>query len=347
MVKSPTPDTVRRLPVLPMVVILILLFAASLVGGALVGEPLAAGAVARAILHPILPFVPPADDVTAGIVLELRLPRLLTAALVGAMLSVAGVVLQSILANPLADPYTIGVSSGAAVGAGLALLLGIGAAAGGFGLAICSFLTAVLSLALVFALARVGGRLHPGSFLLAGIVAGSFLWSVTTLLLTLAGQEQQALLRFLMGRFTEANWNSVLFLAALVLPGGLYFLLHARALDGFAFGEEVARSIGIEVERFKTVTLLLCALLTSAAVSVSGIIGFVGLVVPHLSRALVGPPHRGSLPVALLLGAILTVLADILARTVRPGEELPVGIITALLGSPFFLLLLRRTIGRS
>lgn len=346
MVKSQKPDDVRRLPAPLTLIVLSMLFIACLIGGALVGEPLPAGEVARAILHPVLPFIPPADEVTAGIVLELRLPRLLLAALVGAILSVAGIALQSILGNPLADPYTIGVSSGAAVGAGLALLLGIAASWGGLGQPICAFITALLALSLVFALARIGGRLHTGSFLLAGIVAGSFLWSVTTLLLTLAGQEQQTLLRFLMGRFTEATWSSVLLLAPLTLLGALFFGFNARALDGFAFGEEVARSIGIEVERFKTLTLLLSALLTAAAVSVSGIIGFVGLVVPHLSRALVGPPHRGSVPVALLLGAILTLLADILARTVRPGEELPVGIITALLGSPFFLLLLRRSVGR-
>ncbi len=338
---------VRRLPLLPTLVVLGLLFVACLIGGALVGEPLPPGEVARAVLHPLLPFVPPADDTTAGIVLELRLPRLLLAALVGALLSIAGVALQSILGNPLADPYTIGVSSGAAVGAGLALLLGIAAVGGGLGQPVCAFITALLSLALVFALARIGGRLHTASFLLAGIVTGSFLWSGTTLLLMLAGQEQQTLLRFLMGRFTEATWASVWLLAPLTLLGGVFLGGNARALDGFAFGEEVARSVGIEVERFKTITLVLCALLTAAAVSVSGIIGFVGLVIPHLSRSLVGPPHRSSIPVALLLGAILTVLADILARTVRPGEELPVGIITALLGSPFFLFLLRRSAGKS
>ncbi|GAB4463832.1 MAG: iron ABC transporter permease [Armatimonadaceae bacterium] len=335
----------RRLPVLPVTVFLVFLLVVCLIAGALVGEPLPATEVAKAVLHPALPFVPPADEITTGIVQELRLPRLLMAALVGAMLAVAGASLQSILGNPLADPYIIGVSSGAAVGAGLALLLGVAALWGGLAQSGMAFIAALLALALVFALSRVGGRLQTGAFLLAGVVAGSLLWSLTTLLLSLAGQEQRSLLLFLMGRFTEATWSGVLLLAPVTVLGIAYCTVSARSLDAFAFGEEVARSVGVEVERFKGIILTLSALLTAAAVSTSGIIGFVGLVVPHLGRALVGPPHRGLIPVVALLGAILTLLADLLARTIRPGEELPVGIVTALLGAPFFLTLLRRLAG--
>jgi len=311
-----------------------------------VGEPLPAGEVAKAVLHPIIPLVPPADEVTTGIVLELRLPRLLMAALIGAMLALAGAYLQSILGNPLADPYIIGVSSGAAVGAGVALALGIAPLWGGMAQSGLAFIAALLALALVFALARVGGRLQTAAFLLAGVVAGSLLWSLTTLLLSLAGQEQRTLLLFLMGRFTEATWGSVLLLAPLALIGIAFGIATAKSLDAFAFGEEVARSVGVEVERFKVGVLMLSALLTAASVSVAGIIGFVGLVVPHLGRTLVGPPHRGLLPVCALLGGILTVVADIVARTIRPGEELPVGVVTALLGAPFFLILLRRSLGQ-
>jgi iron complex transport system permease protein len=336
----------RRLPVTPTILFLALVLLGCVILGALKGDqPLPPGQVARAVLHPVLPFVPPADDLTAGIVIDVRLPRVLLAALVGAALSVAGVALQGIIGNPLADPYTVGVSSGAAVGAGLAVLLGVAGAFGGLGQPLCAFSAALLAMLLVFALARVGGRLHTASFLLAGIVAGSFLWAIVTLLLSLARQEQRSILLWLMGRFSDATWGNVVLLAPVAVAGVVIFFACGRGLDAFAFGEDVARSVGVEVERFKAGVLALAALVTAVAVSVSGIIGFIGLIVPHAARSLVGPPHRGVVPVAALLGAALTVLADLIARTVLPGEELPVGVVTALLGAPFFLLLLRRQMG--
>jgi iron complex transport system permease protein len=196
---------------------------------------------------------------------------------------------------------------------------------------------------LVFALARVGGRLHTASFLLAGIVAGSFLWALTTLLLSLRQDTQSQILEWLMGRFSDADLSKVSLLAPVTLLSIVVFALCGRGLDAFSFGEDTARSVGVDVERFKVGVLGLAALVTAAAVSVSGIIGFVGLVVPHLGRRLVGPPHRALVPVAALLGAILAVLADLLARTVLgEGQELPVGVVLALLGAPFFAYLLRR-----
>jgi iron complex transport system permease protein len=307
-----------------------------------------AGEAARAVFHRLLPSVVPAvvDPMNAVILWDVRLPRVVLAALVGAALSVAGAALQGVVGNPLADPYTVGVSSGAAVGAGAAILLGIGGLWGGLALGACAFAAALATMALVFALARVGGRLHTASFLLAGIVVGSFLWAVMTLLLSLARTEQGAILSWLMGRFTDADWPKVGLLAPFVLLGTGAYVAAGRGLDAFAFGEDVARSVGVEVERFKAGTLALAALLTAAAVSVSGIVGFVGLVVPHCARALVGPPHRALLPTSALLGAALPALADLLARTVRPGEEIPVGVVTALVGAPFFALLLRRQMGR-
>jgi iron complex transport system permease protein len=260
-------------------------------------------------------------------------------------LAIAGAALQGIIGNPLADPYTVGVSSGASVGAGLAALLGIAGLWGGLAQSSCAFAAALLTMALVFALARVGGRLDTGSFLLAGVVAGSFLWAITTLLLSLAHTEQRSILAYLMGRFSEATWAHVGLMLPFVILPTIVFRLVGSGLDAFAFGEEIARSVGVEVERFKAGTLGLAALITAVSVSVSGIIGFVGLVVPHLARALVGPPHRGLIPASALLGALLTVLADLLARSVGP-EEIPVGVVTALLGAPFFALLLRRQMGR-
>jgi iron complex transport system permease protein len=311
--------------------------------GTFIGDqPLPPGKVVQAIVHSILPFVPPADEITTSIIVDVRLPRVLLAALVGASLSVAGVALQGLLGNPLADPYTIGVSSGAAVGAGLATLLGFAAVAGGLGQSGLAFAGALLAMLLVFSLSRIGGRLHTASFLLSGIVAGSFLWAIVTLLLALAREDQRTILLFLMGRFSDAQWPQVYLLFPVFVVSVVLFQRAGRSLDAFAFGEDIARSLGVEVERFKIGILALSALCTAVTVSVSGIIGFVGLIVPHLARSLVGPPHRGVIPVAALLGASLLILADILARTIRPGEELPVGVITALLGAPFFLVLLRR-----
>jgi iron complex transport system permease protein len=275
-----------------------------------------------------------------------RVPRVILAALVGASLSLAGTALQGLLGNPLADPYVIGVSSGAAVGVGVAILTGVAGVLGEFGKPLCGFIAALATMALVFALGRSGGRLHTSGFLLAGIVAGSFLWAVMTLLLSLAGTEQREILSWLMGRFTDADPSRVALLAPFTLLGAIALIACGRGLDAFTFGEDTARSVGVEVERFKAGILAICALLTAVAVSVSGIIGFVGLIVPHAARGLVGPPHRASLPVSALLGASLTVLADLLARTLRPGEELPVGVITAIIGAPFFFLLLRRQMGR-
>lgn len=359
---SSAEGAVRRLPVGPTVLALLLLLGACVIAAVSRGDTrIPPGSVARSLGRHLLPrgwVAPPPDQPSPvdptlilpgaevdAIVWNLRVPRVFLAALVGASLAAAGVALQGLLGNPLADPYIIGVSSGAAVGAGAALLLGIGGALAGFGLPLSAFAAALATMAVVFALARAGGRLHTASFLLAGIVAGSFLWAVMTLLLSLAGQEQREILNWLMGRFSDADWGKVALMAPFTLAGVAALIAAGRGLDAFSFGEDTARSVGVEVERFKAGILTLAALLTAVSVSVSGIIGFVGLIVPHAARALVGPPHRASLPVAALLGASLTVLADLLARTLRPGQELPVGVITAIIGAPFFFFLLRRQMG--
>lgn len=345
--------TPRRLPPAATAFVLAALLVVTITLGTAIGEVrLPPGEVARALGHRLLPGVvaPPADPLIGDIVWDLRLPRVLLAALVGASLSVAGVALQGLLGNPLADPYTVGVSSGAAVGAGLAILLGVASAWGGLALPLCAFAAALATMALVFALARVGGRLHTASFLLAGIVAGSFLWALMTLLLAIARQEQGRILLWLMGYFGNAEWTHVAVLAPFTVLGTVLFAWAGKGLDAFSFGEETARSVGVEVERFKAGALALAALMTAVAVAVSGIIGFVGLIVPHSARRLVGPPHRPLVPVAALSGAILTVGADLIARTGYSvgggGEELPVGVVTALIGAPFFCYLLRRQTGK-
>ncbi len=337
----------RRYPLVPTLLLLTLLLGVTLLVAVMIGEvSLPPSVILRAVGHRLAPaLVGGADPITTGIVFDLRLPRVLLAALVGAALAVAGAVLQGLTRNPLADPYTAGVSSGASVGAGAAILLGIDAVWNGLGGSVLAFVAALLTLALVFSLSRVGGRVHTAGFLLAGVVVGSFLWSITTLLLSLAHTDQNRLLQFLMGRFGEARWVQVGFLFPLTSVGVALFAAAGRGLDAFAFGEETARSVGVDTERFKAGTLALAALLTAASVAVAGIIGFVGLIAPHAARTLVGPPHRGLIPASALIGAILCVVSDLIARTAVPGIELPVGVVTALIGAPFFAGLLRRQMG--
>lgn len=273
-----------------------------------------------------------------------RLPRILAAALVGAALAVAGVGLQGLTGNPLADPYLVGVASGASVGVGVGVLVGIVDLPGQPLLSLLALACALLATGLVFALSRSERQLSLSGFLLAGVVVGTFLSAIVNLLLTLAGQQQSQILQKLLGylELTDRDWPQIAVLAVVTIFGTFVMARCGKGLDAMAFGEATARSVGVEVERFKLGVLALIALLTASAVAVSGVIGFVGLVVPHLARALIGPPHRPLVPVSALLGAALLVLADQLSRSVLPDKLLPIGVITAILGAPFFAFLLRR-----
>lgn len=323
----------RRLPVVPVFLAAALLCLLTLIGGTLLGDsPLPVGDALGALLRP------GAHPDAAAIVWELRLPRVCVAALVGAALAVAGAALQALTGNPLADPYLVGVASGASVGAGLAILLGLGGAL----LPAFAFVGAAAAVALVLALSRRDGRLDLSALLLAGVVVGAFLAALVHLLLALAGQDQARILGWLMGYLGDADWSQAALLAPIVAVGAAALSSTGRSLDALAFGEDTARSLGVPVERYKVGALAAIALLTAAAVAVSGVIGFVGLAVPHLCRNLIGPPNRRLIPLCALVGAALLALADLLARAGRPGQPLPVGVITALAGAPVFVALLRR-----
>ena len=278
------------------------------------------------------------------IVWQAHIPRMLLAALVGLSLAVAGAALQGLLLNPLADPYMIGVSSGAAVGAGIGVLLGLQGWAMGFGIPVLAFACAIIAVSVVYILAMRGGQVSVLSFLLAGVVVGSFMWAVLTFLMTFASENLETIVFWTMGSFAGSDpWGRVLVVLPFVLVGSLALYAFARDLNLFALGEESARHLGIETESLKRKLIALTALLTAAAVSVSGTIGFIGLMVPHITRRIVGPDHRILLPCSALLGALLMIAADMVARTVMAPGEIPVGIITALLGAPFFLYLLRKS----
>ena len=287
----------------------------------------------------------PEQDPVVLTIWTLRLPRVLLAAVVGAALAAAGVAFQSLLRNDLADPYIIGVSSGASVGVEAVLLRHGEAWLGGVAVPAAGFVTALIAMGLVYSLARRNGRIHVTSLLLGGVVVSAVLGAVSTLMLQFGHPDDAMhIMNRLMGSFGDATMAQSAVVGAFLAAGVLLLQLQTRAMNVFTLGEEGAQQLGVEVDRFKTVLIVIGSLLTAATVAFSGVIGFVGLVVPHMARRLARTPrHELVLPVAVVLGAALLVLADTAARSVMPdGRELPVGVITAFLGGPFFLLQLRR-----
>ncbi|MGI4789948.1 MAG: FecCD family ABC transporter permease [Janthinobacterium lividum] len=282
---------------------------------------------------------------TDTILWTLRLPRIVLSALVGTSLASAGVAFQALLRNELADPYLVGVSAGASVGAEAILLGHEDAALGGLGLPLASFGSAATAMTVVYMLARRAGRVQVTSLLLAGVVISAFLGGVSSLLLQFSHPNDAQYLQYrLNGSLQDATFGQCGVTFGFLAVGLLVLSVEARAMNLFALGEESAQQLGVETERFKTILIVTGSLLTAATVAFAGIIGFVGLMSPHIARRLAGTPdHRIVLPLASLSGAILMVWADTLARSLLPdGRELPVGIVTAFLGAPFFCYLLRR-----
>jgi iron complex transport system permease protein len=280
----------------------------------------------------------------ATILLEVRLPRIALAAVVGAALAVSGTAFQGLLRNPLADPFILGTSSGAAFAATLVIALG-GArgAASSWLLPGASFGGAFLALVAVYALARTHGRVPVETLLLSGVIVNAFLFALVLLVLALARVEAVEILLWLMGSLSLAVRPGLVGAgAAIVLLASIAIWTMARDLDAMSLGEEQAAHLGVATEGLKRRLFVVVSLLVGAAVSVSGIIGFVGLIVPHLARMVVGAAHRVLLPASALLGAVVLVVADTVARSALPAQELPVGVVTALLGAPFFIVLLRR-----
>ena len=286
------------------------------------------------------------DPTVEVIVLQARMPVVIGAGLVGAALSIAGVLFQGMLRNPLADPYLIGTSSGAALGAAIAFVLPYDTLYGlYFPLTpILAFVGAMLSVLFVYAIARVGGQTPVVTLLLAGVVINAVLVAIQTLILTISPHAQftlDSLFSWLAGGVSVTTWLPDVIVGSFVVVGFALAWMLSGALDAFGLGEEGAAHLGLHVERYKLLIIVVGSLLTAAAVSISGLIGFVGLVVPHTMRLLLGPRHRLLLPASALAGAIFLILADLLARTVIAPTTLPVGVFTALVGAPFFLFLLR------
>jgi iron complex transport system permease protein len=276
------------------------------------------------------------------ILFQLRLPRVLLAAVVGAALATAGAVFQALFRNPMADPAIIGVSSGAALGAIVVILAGWGAALDGLGVSAAAFAGALATAFLVYRLARLGPSVQVATLLLAGIAVAAVISAVISLVMTFSGQEIRSIYFWLLGGLGARGWQSLVAASPFVGGGMLAALAATRDLNLAALGEERAAQLGMEVDRFKVLMLATGALLTAAAVSVAGLIGFVGLMTPHILRLVVGSDHRRLVPASILGGAAFMILADLAARTVVSPQEIPVGAVTAVLGGPFFLYLLRR-----
>lgn len=279
------------------------------------------------------------------IVVEYRLPRVVLGWLVGASLAAAGALFQGIFRNPMADPYVIGVSAGAGLGAAISILLGLSLAPGVSATPVIAFAFALATVYVVYNIARVGSTAPPTTLLLSGIAVSIFLSSIIMFLEVVAGERLHAIVFWLMGGLWAASWSDVYATAPLFLAGLLVSMLYARDLNIMLFGEESASYLGVEVEHVRRVLVAAASLMTAAAVSVSGLIGFVGLIVPHMTRLAVGPDHRVLVPASALVGASLVMSCDAIARVAYAPGELPVGLITALAGAPFFIYLLKRKKG--
>lgn len=284
------------------------------------------------------------------IVWNIRFPRVLLALCVGASLALAGAAFQGLLRNPLADPYTIGVSSGASLGAVCVIFFQVTIVGlGSFTLPIMAIIGGFIALLIVFGLVRLSSRsLAIETIILAGIIVGAFIGAITSLIIALGDRDSMTqIIYWLYGSVGMRGWSHVQLIVPFMIVGSAMLLMHHRELNAFALGEEAADHIGVDVKKGKIFILIGASLLTGSAVAVSGSIGFVGLVIPHLVRLIIGPNHKHVLPLSLLFGGSFLILADLLARTIIAPQELPIGVITALIGAPVFaLLLIRERIGR-
>ena len=292
---------------------------------------------------PLVDITPSWTDALETIILDIRLPRVILAGVVGAALAIAGATYQGLFRNPLADPYLIGVAQGAALGAVVGFLLPTTWHIVGFGIIpLLAFIGALVSTAIVYNLARVGKTVPVATLILAGVALGALLWSIVSYLVISSGEKIHGIMFWLMGSFSLSQWSEVRVVLPYVVVGIVVILLCARPLNIMQLDEEQAQQLGINVERLKLILLAAATLITAAAVSFVGVIGFVGIIVPHAVRLLWGADHRFLLPLSVLTGAIFMILADLIARIALAPTEIPIGVITAICGAPFFLYLLRR-----
>lgn len=299
-----------------------------------------------AILVDKLPFVEinqTWENSIATIILDIRLPRVILAGLVGAALATAGATYQGLFRNPLADPYLIGVAQGASLGAVIGFLLPVSWAVGGFGvIPLFAFIGAFLATITVYLLARTGKTLPVTTLILAGVALSALLSSIVSYLIISSGEKLHSIIFWLMGSFSLSHWSEVQVVLPYVAIGTAVIIIFARLINVMQLDEEQAQQLGVNVERLKIILLAAATLITAASVAFVGTIGFVGIIVPHAVRLIWGADHRFLLPLSVLTGAVFMILTDLLSRTLLAPTEIPIGVITAICGAPFFLYLLRR-----
>ncbi|MFW9906220.1 MAG: FecCD family ABC transporter permease [Candidatus Thorarchaeota archaeon] len=279
------------------------------------------------------------------IIWDIRLPRIVMGALAGMALAVAGTIMQAIFRNPMADPYILGLASGASVGASIVIIAGgtIGFLAG-YTLPVFAFGGALLTIIIVYYISNIHGMVRIDTLLLSGIAVGSFMAAVTSFFTYVSGQHLRPIIFWLMGglSLSEGDWDSVFIAALIIIPACIICMTFTRQLNLLLLGEETAQYRGLDTQKVQKILLVLASLITGVAVAFTGVIGFVGLIIPHLIRLISGPDHRILLPTSCLIGGSFLIIADVVAKTIIYPTELPVGIITALCGTPFFLYLLRK-----
>ncbi|MGH8828031.1 MAG: FecCD family ABC transporter permease [Jiangellaceae bacterium] len=316
---------------------------AALLAGLTLGP---AGIPAQAVLADLVSRVPlvdvgtPLERLDATVLWELRAPRVALGALVGAMLALAGGSYQAVFHNPLADPYLLGVAAGAGLGATAAIAY---AGAGGGLLPVAAFVGAVVAVTLAYGLGRSAGLASKATLILAGVAVASFLTAIQTFVLQQNAESVRAVYAWLLGRLSSSGWGEVLVILPYLVVGGATVLAHRRVLDVLRVGDEEASSLGVSVARVRLVVVVAATLGTAAAVAVSGLIGFVGIVVPHAVRLLAGSSFQVVLPLSAVFGAAFLVVADLVARTALSPAEVPIGVVTACVGAPFFAVVLRTT----
>jgi iron complex transport system permease protein len=287
-------------------------------------------------------LISPQDIFKSQIFWQIRLPRILLSALVGLLLAVSGVILQGVLRNPLADPYILGISAGGAVGAALSMVLGAQFVVIGMSSVPASaFIFSLLAVLVVYRLSQVAGKAAPETLILAGVALSAFCAAILSLIIIVSGN-LQSIYFWLLGSLSSAGWGNVLTVTPYAVAGSGVAYFFSKELNALLLGEEMASTLGVNIEKTQLLLIGAASLMTAAAVSVSGLIGFVGLIIPHWIRLIIGPNHRDLIPVSALSGMLLMVVADTIARTVLAPVEIPIGIIMSLIGAPFFLYLLRR-----
>ena len=323
----------------------VLFVLASLLFALVIGPvSIGAGSIAEAALShlPLLHIHSSLGTVERAILWQIRAPRVVLAALVGGMLAVAGSAYQGVFRNPLADPYFLGVAAGAGLGATLAIAYRSAGSGAGELLPLAAFAGAVFGVACAYLLGRsVGGVRNTGTLILAGVTVAAFMTAVQTFVQQQHSQTLREVYSWLLGGFGSASWHDVVLVAPYIAVSATILLLHRRVLDVLSLGDEEAASLGLDVRRVRLLIVVAATAGTAAAVAVSGLIGFVGIIVPHTIRLLVSTSYRAVVPLSLLVGAGFLVLADVLARTIMSPAELPIGVVTAFFGAPFFAVVLR------